>query len=139
MKAKLGRRARGWVLLLLVLNSALLVAVVWMVLAAGKRGSSSSTMPEAGDLSHALGEVSRADAAVETQPRPSEPVRAAPIRPQRTVPTAEAPVPRQVSPVPVAEPTPDTAGRATAAIIKGMRGVNAQASRPADGGGTGTK
>jgi hypothetical protein len=139
MKAKLGRTTRAWVILLLVLICALLVAIVWVVLAGSRRGPSISTTPQAADLSHALREESPADTAVKTPPQLREPGPSDLIRPQRTVPIVEAPaVPRVASPVLVAEPTPDTVGRAKAAIVQGMRGVNAQASRPADGGQPGT-
>jgi hypothetical protein len=136
MKAKLGRTARGWALVLLAFNGALLVTIVWLALASNRRRSGDSTTPHAPDLSQTLSEGSRAAAANQAPPQPSEPRRLDPIRPRRAAPAVEthagAPLP---SPTAATEPAPDVAAaQAKAALLKGIRGVNAQASRPADGG-----
>ena len=137
MKGKLGRTARGWALVLLVLNGALLITIAWVALASSTRRPSGSGTPQPASLSPPLGNESSSATTVRTHPQQNEPRRPDAIRPRREAPaTATQARPLPAAPAIAAEPTGDTAAQAKAGILKGMRGVTIQASRPNDGGQT---
>jgi hypothetical protein len=124
MKAKLGRTARGWSLVLLALNGVLLVTMVWLTLASNKRRADLKPS-QAADLSRASIDRSHA-VVIQSEPLSSQPSRRAPIPPWRVSVPDSATGTEALG--------QGSATQVTSGLLKGIHAVNFHSVVSADGG-----